>query len=88
MSLRKTPTEYPTSVRVNGQPQSILSDSDLLFIIRQHCGDDVASVVESRLEMVGAPVNTSDLLDRLESIKSDLDSVSSALEFLCDDLDS
>lgn len=75
---------YPASIRVGTQVISILSDDDLLFHVRSLCGDDLASLLQTRLHYDESLPDKNSILSAIERIQSDASDVVSALDSLYD----
>lgn len=78
---------YPTSVRINGQPYTIMSDEDLLLNIRWAGGDDLHDLVKQRLKDVGEMPDQESVKDVIDRIRRDASDVVSALETLYEQFD-
>lgn len=78
---------YPTSVRINGQPYTIMSDEDLLLNIRWTGGDDLHDLVQARLKDVEELPDPESVKNAIERIRTDASDVVSALETLYDQFD-
>lgn len=75
---------YPTSVRINGQPHSIMSDDDLLFVIRQACGDDLHDLVKTRLLYAEEMPDRQCIINAIEEIQSAISDAQRAADSLYD----
>lgn len=78
---------YPTSVRINGQPYTIMSDEDLLLNIRWTGGDDLHDLVKQRLKDVEEMPDRESVKDVIDRIRRDTSDVVSALETLYEQFD-
>lgn len=75
---------YPTSVRINGQLNAVLSDDDLLWLIRQSCGDDLHDLVRKRLCYVEEIPDRETILNAIEEIQSAISDARRAADSLSD----
>lgn len=78
---------YPTSIRINGQPYTIMSDEDLLLNIRWTGGDDLHDLVKQRLKDVEEMPDRESVKDVIDRIRRDTSDVVSALETLYEQFD-
>lgn len=70
---------YPRIVRAN-DAINIDGDDALICVVRQFCGDDVASVLEDRLEIRSREMSLKDAMEHLEEVRSALDDAMDEIE--------
>ena len=75
---------YPTSIRIGGVPYTILSDEDLLLVVRQTGGDDLHDLVQKRLAYVDEMPDKENVLNVIDRIQSDVKDVVNEIEQLYD----
>lgn len=70
---------YPRIVRVN-DAINIDGDDALIYVVRQFCGDDVANILEDRLEIRSREMSLKDAMEHLEGDRSALDDAMEEIE--------
>lgn len=82
MSKNKQTQYYPTSIRIGDVPYAILSDKDLLLVVRQTGGDDLHDLVQKRLSYVNDMPDKETVLNIIERVQSNASDVANTLDQL------
>ncbi|WP_102411385.1 hypothetical protein [Beduinella massiliensis] len=70
---------YPRIVKIN-DAINIDGDDALICVVRQFCGDDVANMLEDRLEIRSRAMSLKDVLEHLEGVRNALDDAMEEVE--------
>ena len=84
MSKNKQTQYYPTSIRIGDVPYTILSDEDLLLVVRQTGGDDLHDLVKTRLLYAEEMPDRQSILTAIEEIQSAISDAERAVNSLYD----